>query len=270
MRWLLWAPILLCGLTAAFAQPMAWDSLGMGIRYAEVPLTLPSVLGESRLQILEINPNLRKLELFCAGEAGHGPLTANEWAEKEQLQVVFNAGMYRLDRPMVSRGFLRTKTYINQDKWHPDYKGLLLLQPQDSALPSASVCDMTCPELPDWKEKYSALVQGLRMLDCQGAPLSWDKKKQSCSMMVLGKNAAGNLYLVFCRSPYTHNQMIAFLRNLPLGLRETVYLEGGPETSLLVRMGNFRLECRGSFVSDTYENDANQRFWELPNVIGIR
>jgi hypothetical protein len=208
--------------------------------------------------------------LFCASEGRHGPLTATEWAEKERLQVVFNAGMYQLAMPLISRGFLRNANHINQGKWHPDYKGLLLLQPKDSLWPSAMVCDLTCAENEVRKNGYSALAQGLRMLDCQGMPLSWDKKKQSCSMMALARNQTGNLYLVFCRSPYTHNQMITFLRALPLGLLETIYLEGGPETSLFVSVGNFRLECRGSYVSDTYENDANQRFWKLPNVIGIR
>ena len=49
-----------------------------------------------------------------------------------------------------------------------------------------------------------------------------------------------------------------------------IYLEGGPETSLYVCVGETVIEKLGSYVSDTYPTDANQTFWRLPNVIGIK
>jgi hypothetical protein len=57
---------------------------------------------------------------------------------------------------------------------------------------------------------------------------------------------------------------------LPFDLRLTLYLEGGPETSLYLNTPNKKLELVGSYVSETYETDSNKVFWPLPNVIGFK
>jgi hypothetical protein len=53
-------------------------------------------------------------------------------------------------------------------------------------------------------------------------------------------------------------------------LRNAIYLEGGPETSLYIKVGDTVIEKIGSYVSQTYPNDDNVEFWELPNVIGLK
>ena len=78
------------------------------------------------------------------------------------------------------------------------------------------------------------------------------------------------LYFIFSRSPYTHNQMIAFMGEFPEKIHSAIYLEGGPETSLYIDLGDHCIEKIGSYVSQTYAHDRNADFWELPNVIGIR
>jgi hypothetical protein len=60
------------------------------------------------------------------------------------------------------------------------------------------------------------------------------------------------------------------LKLFPMKLINAIYMEGGPETSLFVNVGETQIEKVGSYVSQTYENDANDHFWKLPNVIGIR
>jgi hypothetical protein len=63
--------------------------------------------------------------------------------------------------------------------------------------------------------------------------------------------------------------MIEFMRSFPFRLTHAIYLEGGPETSLYITVGNTVIQKIGSYVSDTYPNDDNDHFWKLPNVIGI-
>lgn len=87
-------------------------------------------------------------------------------------------------------------------------------------------------------------------------------------MLVAALDDKENLYFVFCRSPYSHNQMIAFMQELKL--KNAIYLEGGPETSLYIRGKNEVIERVGSYVSDSYAHDENVVFWKLPNVIGIQ
>jgi hypothetical protein len=108
------------------------------------------------------------------------------------------------------------------------------------------------------------------MLDCDGNPLSWDKKKQSCSMLIAAKDTKGNVYFIFTRSPYTHTEMIQFMLKYPEKLTNAIYMEGGPETSLYIHVGETTIEKVGSYVSNTYPTDNNKTYWPLPNVIGLK
>ena len=64
--------------------------------------------------------------------------------------------------------------------------------------------------------------------------------------------------------------MIRFILDFPFELTNAIYLEGGPETSLYVSIGETVLEKLGSYVSVTYPTDENAQFWRLPNVIGLK
>ncbi len=44
------------------------------------------------------------------------------------------------------------------------------------------------------------------MIDCNGGPMFWKKKIQSCSMLIAAEGEDGKFYLIFCRSPYTHKK----------------------------------------------------------------
>jgi hypothetical protein len=53
-----------------------------------------------------------------------------------------------------------------------------------------------------------------------------------------------------------------------LDLAGALFLEGGPEASLLVD-GDPPLSRVGSYETGFVENDGNQAFWWLPNVVGV-
>jgi hypothetical protein len=57
---------------------------------------------------------------------------------------------------------------------------------------------------------------------------------------------------------------------MPFNLANTIYLEGGPETSLYIKVGDTVIEKVGSYVSQTYPTDDNVCFWKLPNIIGLK
>ena len=48
-----------------------------------------------------------------------------------------------------------------------------------------------------------------------------------------------------------------------------MYLEGGPETSLYVSVNGTVIQKFGSYETGFNENDENNRFWLLPNIIGV-
>ena len=56
-------------------------------------------------------------------------------------------------------------------------------------------------------------------------------------MLVTAVDALGNIYFIFSRSPYTHNEMIEFMLDFPFKLNNAIYMEGGPQ-----RVYSFNLE----------------------------
>lgn len=249
---------------------LVWTSLADGVDFCETHAPFKSVVNDSKLTVLRIDPAKVTFEMHCATELDKRPRTVAQWADTFGMNIVFNAGMYDLAHKLISRGYLQNGPHFNNAALHPTFNSMLAFQPVDSMRPSYDIIDLQCESWPAVKSRYRAYAQGLRMLDCAGVPMNWTKRKQSCSMLVAAKDAEGRLFLVFTRSPYLHNDMIGFLKQFPVKLTNAIYLEGGPETSLYVHIGTTVIEKVGSYVSQTYENDANDHFWELPNVIGIR
>lgn len=247
-----------------------WTQLAKGVEWCETDAPFKSVVNDSRLTLLRIDPKEVEFEMFCATELDRKARTVVEWADSFRLDIVFNAGMYDLGNKLVSRGYLRHNDHFNNANIHPTFNSMLAFNPVDSTKAACDILDMECNNWATMKTKYRSYAQGLRMLDCHGKPMNWTKRKQSCSMLVMAKDSSGKLWMIFTRSPYLHNDMIAFLQQFPEKLTNAIYMEGGPETSLYANVGGRKIEKVGSYVSQTYETDKNDHFWPLPNVIGIR
>lgn len=246
-----------------------WKEAAPGIDFCETDAPLKSNVNDSRLTVLRIDPDKVEFELLCGTALDKQPHTVKEWAERYDFDIVFNAGMYELVNKMKSRAYMQTGKHVNNGELEPEFNSMFVFHPIDTSRPSVDIVDLECSPWEQVKPNFGSFAQGLRMIDCNGSPLEW-KSKQSCSMLLAAKDPEGKLVLVFTRSPYFHNDMIRFLGMFPMKLTHAIYLEGGPETSLYVHVGTTRLNKIGSWVSDTYENDANDHFWKLPNVIGVR
>jgi hypothetical protein len=246
-----------------------WKNLAKGINLIETDAPKRSILGDSKITILKIEPKYFDFQLYTATEY-RKKKTVCEWADTFALNVVMNAGMYELTNGMINRGYMKTFNHYNNSKFNPAYKAMIAMHPKDSSNHAINILDLQCEAWEQVSNRYHTYAQGMRMIDCSGQPLGWNKRNQSCSMLVAALDNENNLYYIFSRSPYTHNQMISFMLDFPFELTNAIYLEGGPETSLYVCIGETVIEKLGSYVSDTYPTDANQTFWRLPNVIGIK
>ncbi|MNJ85531.1 hypothetical protein D3C87_30060 [compost metagenome] len=248
-----------------------WRQIGKGVSFCETDAPLKSVIGDSRLTILKIDPKQAEFDLFTASAMDSVSRSVKTWADTMNLNIVFNAGMYDLGKPLMSIGLLKNGSHHNQFAYKEGWNVMFALNPVDSLnVMDAVVYDMECTPYAQIENKYTSFAQGLRMLDCSGNPMNWKKRIQSCSMLVCAHDNENNLIIIFCRSPYTHNQMIGFMKQFPTPLHNAIYMEGGPETSLYVHIGDFCIQKVGSYVSGTYAKDTNESYWTLPNVIGIR
>jgi hypothetical protein len=248
-----------------------WTELTKGMEYREIDAPIKSFIGDSKLSILRLDPSQFQFDIYSATQYDSVPKNAYSWADTFHLNVVFNAGMYSLGSPLHSRAFLQSKDHINNGKILENFNLMMALGPKNPAeRANIEVLDLTCANWEQEKQHFHSYAQGLRMIDCNGTPMNWQKRVQSCSMLVAAEDEKGWFYLVFTRSPYTHNQMIGFLKEMPGQLHDAIYLEGGPETSLLIDVNGHCIEKVGSWVSNTWARDDNDHFWPLPNVVGIK
>lgn len=247
-----------------------WTVLAPGVEYKESVAPIKSYLGDSKLSVLRLDPKRVEADFFMATKHKTKSLNAYQWADSFRLNIVCNASMYELGKPLQSRGYLRAGGHANNAVFRENYRSAIVTNPKDTSEVNLQILDLTCESWVRVQKEYDGIAQGLRMISCNGTAMSWNKRNQSCSMLVAAQDKKGWFYLIFTRSPYTHNEMIRFLKEMPEGIRNTIYLEGGPETSLLIDVNGHCIEKVGSWVSDTYERDDNYNFWRLPNVLGIK
>ena len=88
-------------------------------------------------------------------------------------------------------------------------------------------------------------------------------------MVSLGIDGKGNILFLFTRSPYSVHDFINALLRLDIDIQRAMYLEGGPEASLYLKTSQKEMALFGSYETGFNENDNNNRFWSIPNVIGI-
>jgi hypothetical protein len=244
---------------------LPWIQVGKEVYYCEIDAPQKSILGDSKLTLVKINPSFSEFELKSATIHNQSiPLPVNVWADTFGFDLVVNAGMYDLLKPLASKGFFKIGDQFNNQQINTSYNGLFAVNNK-----GVGIIDLKCDATFDIRKQHSCF-QGMRMLDCDGEKMDWKKKKQSCSMLVASIDTKGNVYFIFSRSPYLHATFIDFLKMLPLELTTTIYLEGGPETSLYLRTPSGIIQKVGSYISGSYENDNNMKFWRLPNVIGVK
>jgi hypothetical protein len=250
-------------------NPYTWENLCEGLDICEADAPKKSSVSDSKITIVKINPDKFDFMLLTATEHG-ATKPVNAWADSFNLNIVVNAGMYELSNGLINRGFMKNYDHMNNATVNPSYNSMIALNPVDTTENAFAILDLQCNPWNNVKNDYHCYAQGMRMIDCNGQALGWNKRKQSCSMLVAAIDAENNIYYVFSRSPYTHNEMIGFMLDFPFELSNAIYIEGGPETSIYIKVGDRIIEKIGSYVSETYPNDDNDHFWELPNVIGMR
>lgn len=248
-----------------------WTNLMDGLQYAELDAPEKSVVNDSKLSILKIDARKFDFDFLTASEHGKKMRTAPEWAAEFDKNVIINAGMYSYNKTHSNKGYMKNFNHLNNPVKSGYYNAMMTMHPKDPKKSPFEIIDITCEDWEKVQHQYHSLCQGMRMISCHGEGMEFSKRPdQSCSMVVTGTDVVGNIYIVFTRSPFTHRTMIGFLKGLPFDIRTTVYLEGGPEASFYINTGDTIIAKYGSYVSNTCDDDNNDHFWNIPNVIGIR
>ena len=59
------------------------------------------------------------------------------------------------------------------------------------------------------------------------------------------------------------------LLELPIGLKQAMYVEGGADAQLYINTGNEEHEFIGSYSTGSREHDENNYSRPIPNVLGL-
>ena len=248
-----------------------WHELQRGFSYWEPNAPEKSICNDSKIFILKADPRYCKFRMLSSSEHGKRNRTADVWAKEFDVNVVVNTSMFSMKNARASKGYLKNYSHYNNPHMNGYYNVMMALNPKKKSYPEMMLYDLTCNKWEAIRTNYQTFCQGMRMIGCNGNRMSWDKNPgQACSMVIGATDITGNIYFIFTRSPYTHQKMIDFIIRLIPDIRTTVYLEGGPEASLYVQTCDTIISKIGSYVSRTYENDNNDHFWKIPNVIGIQ
>lgn len=249
----------------------AWQTLAPGMDIRQVQSHKQSLLGDSKITVLRIDPALWELEVagvFQSGEAsGH---TAREWSQKQKYTAAINAGMFESDGK-THLGYLRTRDRVVNGKVNA-YQSLLAFDPRaGKTVPSFRIFDLDAPgaSLQAILENYSSVVQNLRLIK-RPALNQWGKQSREWSEAAVGEDDAGRVLFIYSRSPFSMHDLNQELLAAGIGLVAAQHMEGGPEAQLYVHCGATELEMFGSYETSFKENDQNEAAWPVPNVIGVR
>lgn len=250
---------------------LLWKELLPGLYYTEIHLPYNIHISDRKLTILKINPQYYESNIYASLAIDSIKRTISQWANNFNLNIAFNAGMYSLTDTYQSIGYLKSNDSIVQSVWKDNFYVLALFQPTCNSVLPFDMIDMANESHDSVLRCYSSAVQSIRMIDCFGKQVVWKPKRLIySSMIVLGEDVEHNAIVAFTRTPLSANQMSHLLVNLPLNIRTTMYLEGGPEACLYVSTDDTLILKNGSWVSQTFPTDTNTQYWDLPQIIGFK
>ena len=244
-----------------------WRRLHPGLELGEFPTPQPAAIGDSLIRVLRIDPSVFHFKLLNASSTPVGrSFTAREWCRQNGLVAAINASMYQTDYK-TSVSYMRTQTHINNPRLSKDMT-ILAFDRRRPSVPMVKIIDRQCDNFKIWKPAYATFIQSIRMISCTGGNV-WSQQPKRWSTAAIAIDRHNNVLFIHVRSPFSTHDLINMLRILPLGIERAMYVEGGPEAQMYVKIDRYEFEFVGSYESDYNENDRHTVSWPVPNVVGI-
>jgi hypothetical protein len=185
------------------------------------------------------------------------------WADTRGWVVAINAGMFQTDRRS-NVGHLEVRGPVNNPRWHPAYHALLAFDPKPGT--ERPWAPLNRDGFDRARGRWFGLLQNLRLI--ADGENRWSKQKKRWSEAAVAVDDEGRLLFLFTRAPFTMRGLNRAILALPLGVRNAMHVEGGPEASLSIRSPKLHLDLSGSFETGFVEHDGIDRQWPIPNALG--
>lgn len=237
------------------------------VERVRLPRAPTAPAGDRTLTLVRVD--LSRYRIAVLSSVRDGPArTLDRWVRDFRLHGGINAGMFLPNRRPV--GTLIDRGEVISDRDPARYDAIVGWDPRGTRSPIA-VGGAGCPQSRRAiLGRYRSAVQGFRtMIDCAGHARPWPSRRRY-SAAAFGADSEGRAVFLHVRTPYRVAILNRMIEQLDLGIRGLVYMEGGPEASLVVRAPGHRVDEMGSWEDGFFESDDNRRYWELPSVIGFQ
>lgn len=264
--------ILILGLTAVKVQARQaageiWKELAPGLLYAAFPQEQTEESESKQISVLQIDPAHYRFQLLSATEQGDQRRTIKGWIYEFDLVAGINAGMFWKDL-RTSTGFMKNFEHLNNSILHPDYGAFFVFNPIAPGLEPVQLLDRELH--PDWKtcmQRYQTVVQNYRMISAERENV-WVQSTQKYSVAAIGMDLEGHVLFIFSQKPRTIHDLNTILLELPINIRNCMFVEGGPVASMYVKTETLEQEWAG-LHKNTFWSEMPGTLAQIPNVIGI-
>jgi hypothetical protein len=240
--------------------------LGDGLTAEQRPLDATPAAGvEPCFDVVRADADRYRLTMLTKAHDGGSSQPGPAWRERFRLVAVTNAGMFHASGKPVGL-VIDDGTALSKD--HPQFGGYLAFDPTTSGDAPIVIAGRDCPgfELADLRRRYRSILQTNRLLGCTGEALPWkDPKQYSAAVVALDRD--GNPVFIHARAAVTMSELARAVAALDLA--GAMFLEGGPEATLVVRGSEGELSRVGSYETGFVENDENRSYYWLPNVLAL-
>jgi hypothetical protein len=258
-------PILETASTPLLPCPVPHATLGPGLEVERWHLDAKPATSTSPPCVDVVRADAARFTLKILSPDDATNYNARDWLTRFHLSAVTNAGMFHESGEAVGM-IVADGTARSND--NSKMSGYLAWDPVDASDPPITLAGRDCPgfDLAKLRARYHSIVQSYRLLGCDGGPLPWKDPKQY-SAAAIGIDRARRIVFLHARAAVTMAELSIELASHDLV--GALFLEGGPESSLVAKGSEGELAVVGSYETNFVENDGNTSFWELPNVIGL-
>lgn len=225
----------------ALARDLSWRTLLPGLDFAQIPAGEAVRTGSDLLSVLRVDPGRLAIRVLAAkpGEAGH---TAGEWRRLTGALAVINAGQFATDHNylglLICDGKVRGRLATRME-------ALLLAGPTDPQLPPARVLDLRYTPYDPRSGAYRQAAQSLMLLDRFGQ-VRVRRSPQVAHRTAVAQDQSGRILFMVSQGGCTLWELAHFLKGSELALREVMSMDGGPQSQIDLKVGDFNYEQYGS------------------------
>ncbi|MDR0827075.1 MAG: hypothetical protein LBN33_04230 [Desulfovibrio sp.] len=193
--------------------------------------------------ILRIDPEKHEFTLGMASEEGRA-YSLLDWSLHLDLRAGINASMYLPDG-VTSTGYMRKGQSVNNEKIGGRLGAFFVANPTLPGLPKARILERGASGMPFLPDDYSIVVQNFRFMDSAGNVL-WREGGPVHSIAAVAEDAVGRILFILCREPLPSEVFAARLKDFALSLRTVMYVEGGAQAGLFLRLDDSPLSGKNA------------------------